>query len=179
MKAARRVRTRSKTSRRVRPISLTARVECLEKAFLFKSAPETAANLPRFTELADGGEHVATYDSETKLTWTAAPLPCGDVTWDQAAAKVKKLRLLGHSDWRLPTVKELISIIDYERFDPAVDPAFFKGPYGWTWSGTPAKSPSDCAWSVGLGGGFVYRFHQTYHLQVRAVRAGQPLGLGL
>jgi hypothetical protein len=30
----------------------------------------------------------------------------------------------GHRDWRMPNVKELVSIVDYERFNPAVDPAF-------------------------------------------------------
>ena len=30
----------------------------------------------------------------------------------------------GHSDWRIPNVKELQSIVDYERFNPAVGSAF-------------------------------------------------------
>jgi hypothetical protein len=30
----------------------------------------------------------------------------------------------GHSDWRVPNVKELVSIVDYERFNPAVTAAF-------------------------------------------------------
>jgi len=49
----------------------------------------------------------------------------------------------------------------------------FRGPYGWTWTSTVAKSPSDCAWSVYLNVGLVLRFHQTDRYQVRAVRAGQ------
>jgi sugar lactone lactonase YvrE len=30
----------------------------------------------------------------------------------------------GHADWRIPNVKELVSIVTYERFNPAVLPAF-------------------------------------------------------
>jgi len=125
------------------------------------------------------GVHVAVYDPGTNLTWAAEPLACGEVPWAQAIEEAKKVRLFGHDDWRLPTVKELISIIDYERFDPAVDPDMFRGPYGWTWTSTVAKSPSVCAWGVSLGDGGVSRLHQTLHGRVRAVRAGQALELGL
>lgn len=143
---------------------------------------------PRFTTIgADGtplldaqdGDHVATYDSRTNLTWLASPLSCGEVPWAQAIKEANKVRVFGATDWRLPTIKELLSIVDYDRYDPAVDPAFFKGPYGWTWSSTPAKSPSGYAWFVGLNGGGSVRGRQASHGRVRAVRAGQPLALGL
>ncbi len=33
----------------------------------------------------------------------------------------------GHTDWRLPNVRELQSIVDYERFLPSIDPIFDTG----------------------------------------------------
>ena len=48
--------------------------------------------------------------------------------WPQALAEVKSAndaRYLGHADWRLPNVKELESIVDLEKSDPAIDTAAF------------------------------------------------------
>lgn len=180
MKPARKRVARRQAPRRVSPLSLSARVERLEKAFLFKGAPAAAPTAARFTNLDAAGkattaEHVAVNDAQTGLTWAAAPLNGGeDMDYATALKACENLTLLGHKDWRAPTIQELLSIVDYERFDPAVDPAHFKGPYGFTWSSTKAKSPSDLAWFVTLYGGNSYRFHQTDHNHVRAVRAGQP-----
>jgi hypothetical protein len=49
-------------------------------------------------------------------------------TWDNAfAVKVATLNsesFAGHTDWRVPNVKELQSIVNYENVDPAVSSAF-------------------------------------------------------
>ncbi len=37
-------------------------------------------------------------------------------TWEEALAYCEGLTLGDHSDWRLPTIKELNSIVDYGRF---------------------------------------------------------------
>lgn len=155
-----------------------------EQSIAFGSAA-TAARLTKLgvdnRPLLDpqDGEHVATHDALTGLTWLTAPVDCGEKPWSEAIEEAKKVRVFGATDWRLPTIQELLSIVDYERFDPAVDPDFFKGPYGWVWSSTPAASPSDYAWSVFLYDGDSYRYGQAGHFRVRAVRAGQPLGLGI
>jgi hypothetical protein len=162
-------------------------VERLEKTLLFKApAPAKAKPDQRFINLgADGkpttGDHVAVYDAQLDLTWSAAPLNDGaDLTHAEALKACAELQLLGHKDWRAPTIQELLSIVDYERYDPAVDPSHFKGPYSWTWSSTLAKAPSGFAWCVHLGLGYSGRNRQDFHYHVRAVRAvraGQQLGL--
>jgi hypothetical protein len=90
----------------------------------------------------------------------------------------------GRNDWRVPNVKELPSIIDYETFNPGVDPAFNNGcTTGCTvltcsctaasayWSSsTNADSPSD-AWVVFFGGN-VFDADKSDSTVVRAVRGG-------
>jgi hypothetical protein len=160
-----------------------------ERPIILPEAWRTAAPVPapasasRFTRLAFDGtpmvcskeEPVAVHDAETGLIWSADSL--GEANWADAKKLTAGCRLMGKEDWRLPTVKELLSLIDYERYDPAVDPEYFRGSYGWTWSSTAAKEPSGCAWDVSLGDGGSGRSSVGGRSHVRAVRAGQSLGL--
>lgn len=181
MKTPRKTKTLRQPARRSPPLSLSARIERLEKAVLFP--PTMASTAGRFTKLGSGGrptsgDHVAVFDSRTGLTWSADPLLDGtNLNHADAMKACAALNLLGQKDWRAPTIEELLSIIDYSRTDPAVDPEAFKGPYGWTWSSTPAAAPAGCAWGVNLHNGDSFHDHQGLHGHVRAVRAGQPLGL--
>lgn len=173
-----------RTVRRATPaLSISARVERLEKELLFKAPAASvrkAVEGARFTNLdAQGkpttGEHVAVRDNLTGLEWSAAPLASGkDMNHADAMRACAALDLAGHKDWREPTIQELLSIIDYGRKDPAVDPAHFKGPYGWTWTSTPyAGNPSGAAWFVDLVSGLSGWFSHYYGCLARAVRAGQ------
>jgi hypothetical protein len=57
-------------------------------------------------------------------------------SWDDALAYCSALSLEGHSDWRLPTAKELHSIVDYTRI-PAIHPLFeISDPRIYLWSST-------------------------------------------
>jgi hypothetical protein len=142
---------------------------------------------PRFTKIDLHGQYVAdsvtdwvaVYDSAHDLTWTRKVLDCGAVPWADAMKAAGNMRLFGKSDWRAPTIREQLSIVDYERYEPALDTAYFDGDHGWSWTSTLAKSPSVFAWVVYLGDGYSLRAPQSNHAFVRAVRAGQPLALGL
>lgn len=140
------------------------------------------AVLPRFINLsaagkpvAEGADWVAVYDTLTQLTWTRQVLDCGAVPHEKAMAAASAVRLFGYSDWRAPTIQEQLSIIDYTRYDPALDTAHFDGPADWCWTSTVAKYPSGYAWSVDLDDGNSFRDFQAFHFLVRAVRAGQLL----
>jgi hypothetical protein len=185
MKTARKV-----VSRRIRhrpaPPTLSQRIERLERKFLFETSGPAAGAAPRFVNLgADGKpttkDHVAVLQTATGLIWSAAPLNGGEgLDHADAIKATAELDLLGHKDWRLATIQELLSIIDYERWNPAVDPAHFKGPYGWTWTSTLVKgdgAPSGGARSVGLEYGGSYWLPQGSRYQALAVRASQQLGL--
>ncbi len=58
--------------------------------------------------------------------------------WKGALRYCESLDYGGHSDWRLPNVKELQSIVDYRKHDPALDLNFFHitDRKGWFWSST-------------------------------------------
>jgi hypothetical protein len=144
-----------------------------------------ATDLPRFTHydvngrvITSGG--IAVYDRETDLTWTRAPLECGSVPWKDALKACENYGLFGKTDWRAPTVKERVSIVDYSKVGPALYSEFDAGGASWEWTSTPdAEDPSGYAWLVYLHDGGVNRYLQTLHYHVRAVRAGQPLDLRL
>lgn len=166
------------------PLTLTQRVERMEH-ILERQRIQTGTAAPRFTKLdANGkpttGDHAAVFDLQTGLTWMAQPVDVGkNMPWKDAMAAAAGVRLFGKTDWRAPTIQELLSIVDYTRCEPAVDTDFFKGPFDWTWSSTEAKSPAGFAWFVYLNFGNSGRFDQTLDYYVRAVRSGQNLELGL
>ncbi len=75
-------------------------------------------------------------DLNTGLMWVKARGQ--KVTWDAASAGAKTCKVGGHSDWRMPTVKELYSLIDFrggfhftaaDSF-PYLDTRYFDFTYG-------------------------------------------------
>jgi hypothetical protein len=87
------------------------------------------------------------------------------------------LNLGGHSDWRLPTKKELMTIVDYSipYPGPTINTTYFpntKSSHYWS-STTYAYNPSS-AWSVYFSYGYVYGGSKHYDgYYVRCVRGGQ------
>jgi hypothetical protein len=80
--------------------------------------------LNNFVDNGDG----TVADLATGLIWQQADSGVG-MTWEAALAYAENLELAGHSDWRLPDVKELQSLIDYTRSpdtttSAAIDPIF-------------------------------------------------------
>ncbi|OLB05955.1 MAG: hypothetical protein DMD98_02895 [Candidatus Rokuibacteriota bacterium] len=60
----------------------------------------------------DGSIH----DKDSVYTW--------DNAFDVHVAMLNATNFAGYNDWRVPNVKELQSIVNYENFDPAVSPEF-------------------------------------------------------
>ena len=63
----------------------------------------------------DNGDGTVT-DLVTRLVWQKNPGP--KVTWEEAVTNAKRLHLSGHDDWRLPSIKELYSLMDFSGRTP-------------------------------------------------------------
>jgi len=110
---------------------------------------------PSYTISADD---LTVFDNNTGLTWQRSPDTNGDgsitagdkLTLTQAQARPANLnaeRWGGYNDWRLPSIKELYSLIDFRGTDPSVagnntaglvpfiDTKYFKFAYGDTSAG--------------------------------------------
>jgi hypothetical protein len=59
----------------------------------------------------DNGDGTVT-DLNTDLMWQKTP-PAGHYSWQEAAKYASELELAGHDDWRMPTMKELYSLVDF------------------------------------------------------------------
>jgi len=107
---------------------------------------------PSYTDNGDG----TITDNITGLMWVKSPDLNGDgkitvadkLSYKDAAAKPKGFTLAGHNDWRLPTIKEMYSLMDFRGVDPSgytrtdvsgmvpfIDRKFFDFAYGDTKAG--------------------------------------------
>ena len=111
-------------------------------------------------------------DTSTGLVWQQETT--GPMTWKEALSYCKSLSLGGHDDWRMPGIKELISIIDYGRRNPAIDTTAFPDTLSsHYWSATTYTDYASSAWCVNFKHGGVYDLYESYTYYVRAVRGGQ------
>ena len=75
--------------------------------------------------------------------------------------------------WRLPTMKELFNIIDFGRFDPAIDKEIFEYTYSkYYWTGDQLGDYSNEAYVVGFKVGSVAQSSKVNESFVRCVSDG-------
>ncbi|MBM3178858.1 MAG: DUF1566 domain-containing protein [Chloroflexi bacterium] len=119
----------------------------------------------------DNGNGTVT-DNATGLTWMQGDSGTG-MNWESALAYCEGYSATGSDDWRLPSVKELQSILDYSRSpattnSPAIDPIFASTAirsedgstdYPFYWSSTTHASSNggaDFAAYVSFGSAYGY-----------------------
>ena len=78
----------------------------------------------------------------------------------------------GFADWRLPTRKELLSIIDYGNTRPMIDSDYFPEMGQFVWTSTPLALGSVSAWGVNFNYGNSFSIDKRNARQVRLVRGG-------
>ncbi len=124
------------------------------------------------SSLVDNGDNTVT-DLSTGLMWqrqSGEPM-----NWEDALAYCENLNLAGHSDWRLPSIKELRSIIDYSQYNPTINTMYFPDTVSSNyWSSTTYTTHKNSAWFVEFKQGQSVgnpKSSKTYY--VRAVRGGQ------
>ncbi|MEK6777346.1 MAG: DUF1566 domain-containing protein [bacterium] len=140
--------------------------------------------VPRFT---DHGNSTVT-DNLTGLMWTKdayapGPSACSPgitKTWQGAldyAACLNANSDLGYTDWRVPNRKELRSLVDYSRYNPALptNNPFSNVQQFTYWSSSSNASNTNSAWLVGMLFANVVYYNKTiaYDNHVWPVRSGQ------
>lgn len=111
------------------------------------------------------------------------------VTWQQALQIPNMLNAnggyAGYSDWRLPNIKELQSIIEQQCYSPSIESTIFPSTASdFYWSSSPYIDGNDLAWGIYFSDGhdygskrinnrevFYYGNGNGYH--ARLVRGGQ------
>jgi hypothetical protein len=131
---------------------------------------------PRFVA-GTGPTAACVTDNLTGLMWTRnANLPAGTRTWQQALDFANGLDLCGFTDWRLPNVNELESLLNSE----AAVQATFLNTQGFTnvqaslyWSSTTSVFlNTHSAWFVQMNDGGVSQVDESFPSFVWPVRAG-------
>lgn len=111
-------------------------------------------------------------DNGTGLMWA----PAGPaMPWTDCPAYAAQARFGGFSDWRVPSIKEQMSVVDFSRVNPSTDPTYFPET-GIFWSSTVDVSYADAqyVYALDFGTGGSVREQPMHPHAVRLVR-GTPL----
>ncbi len=132
----------------------------------------------RFTTNGNG----TVTDNKTKLIWMRCSLgqtwdgaTCsGDAStyiWQQALTAAESHGFGGSGAWRLPNIKELVSIVEISCYDPAINQTIFPlTPSGKFWAASPDTRNGAYAWYVGFNYGHDYSGDKNDSRYIRLVR---------
>lgn len=139
----------------------------------------------RYTVHSDG----TVTDNETRLMWQQCSLgqawvsnggagsctgTATSYTWDNALTQATTNNDYGYSDWRLPSIKELASLVAEDRYNPAINSTIFpRTPSSLYWSGSPYAEHIDDSLGVNFGDGNDEYYWRSYSMHGRLVRFGQ------
>ena len=119
----------------------------------------------RFTINNDG----TVSDTKTGLTWkkcsegqSGVDCRIGTATtyrWQGALQQAQSVNnnggFAGYKNWRLPSIKELNSIVEEQCSEPSINLAVFpESPSDWCWSSSPSAYVSSYAWLVNFNFGY-------------------------
>ncbi len=144
-------------------------------------------SVPRFTDNLDG----TVTDNLTGLIWLQDANCFDSRKWDDARTKVYEMNTgvaqscnTTQTGWRLPNIRELHSLINYQYSNPALSNA--EGDQNWNendpflgvqsgayWSATSPVYNTSYAWVVLFNNGYVNAHGKTYTNYVWPVRGGQ------
>lgn len=109
-------------------------------------------------------------DTKTMLVWERNPSITPGI-WMAAQTRCQMLILNG-TDWRVPSMKELQTIVDRSGVVPTIDPtAFPTASSGLFWtSSSVADSPDSAAWAIKFDDGYTTSRSKTTSAYTRCVR---------
>jgi hypothetical protein len=111
-------------------------------------------------------------DSSTHLIWEdTTHSEETKVTFKEAKSYCKELQLGEYNNWRLPTLGELLSIVNYKKYKPAIIDGFTQvNKDTLYWSSTPYIKEADEYWGVSFKDGSTSNASINYDRYVRCVR---------
>lgn len=119
-----------------------------------------------------GADSVVT-DNRSGLQWQDnAAVSLDPTAWQSAVGRCEALDLGGYDDWRLPNINELLSIVDYGRSAPAIDPLFLHTASSRYWTSTSHAANPQLARGVDFSVGSDSPHEKLEALYVRCVRGG-------
>ncbi|MEW5823614.1 MAG: DUF1566 domain-containing protein [Pseudomonadota bacterium] len=133
----------------------------------------------------DHGDGTVT-DTRTGLMWkkcneglSGADCSTGSAqvfTWNAALVYAEAHNFAGYDDWRMPSVKELRSLVELCRNEPAYNTDVFFDMNATLLSGVPDVLDPDQAWAVNFDYGLTTTVSRGDDYRVHLVRGGQPSG---
>jgi hypothetical protein len=118
------------------------------------------------------------FDKLTNLVWAKnANLNGFPLTWEDSTAFINEMnerKIFGHSDWKLPSRRELFSLVSHVEINPALPKGhpFVKVFTGYYWSSTEVARYPKQAWYIHFGGGRVFKGMKHGSYMVWPVRKG-------
>jgi len=112
--------------------------------------------------------------NKTGLSWQDNRSATSEkVTYEEAEKFCGNLKAGKYNDWRIPTLKELSSIVDYTKYDPAILDGFSSGGSVYYWSSTPYIGDSDKVWGINFKTGATDANGKNYTRHIRCVRVSK------
>ena len=149
--------------------SVTATIPPAGASFKMPDTNQTLSYTPTFGEdhdylisvpsYTDNGNGTIT-DNVTGLIWQKQDDNTAK-TWDDAKTYCSNLSLGGQTGWRLPTRIELISLVDYGAYQPAVNATYFPNVSLYYWSSTTLALYTVQAWFVDFYDGSTFYITKT------------------
>jgi hypothetical protein len=110
-------------------------------------------------------------DSNSGLIWQQAEVT-PTLTWEGALNYCEALALGSQTDWRVPNIKEIQSLVDISHITPAIDTTTFPGAQAARyWSSTTLFGGTNRAWFADFTDGRTSYEDKTTALPVRCVRS--------
>lgn len=117
-----------------------------------------------------GQEERSTWvDPRTGLEWERKSP--GEMTWGEGKEYARCLSLEGKTDWRLPSLAELESLLDRSRYRPVMrEEVPFRDDRSY-WSSTTFEEDTSTAWIVMFEGAYVLSYYKSNRYPIRCVRS--------
>ncbi len=118
----------------------------------------------------DNGNGIVTNMTEG-LMWQKETLTIIRMNWEDSKYYCENLNINGFTGWRLPTIQELLSLVDYSTYNPAIGENYFPDTISsFYWSSTPHSYYIHGIWGVDFYYGYDNTSHKFNGFYVRAVR---------